>query len=216
MQVINKSTKTPGLVMGKLALVVSAIVVLNGCAKNRHPRVEIPNFAELKRKAFVAHEKMSRVTNAQAKKHYSDFTVKTWGPSHGTQVEYFKPNGRCFLWYPGNAGINPCRWKIERQVDKSSWVKSSKLTVPHICFSYGNNSYNPVTKHRGSSWQCKRALSSITDAKGNITFILPAPGMSPASANKIAGDPFKLSSRNKVPFVLVKKKYSFEELRRGL
>ena len=66
-------------------------------------------------------------------------TNLTRDPGHGTQIEYLSPEGRAFLWYPGNRDILPGVW--EMQGDK-------------LCFAYGENTYNPVTGHQGGSFEC--------------------------------------------------------------
>ncbi len=62
---------------------------------------------------------------------------------HGTQVEYNAPDGRTFLWYPGNTRILPGRWEVRKG-----------FIVPELCFLYGTNTYNPVTGLRGGKWEC--------------------------------------------------------------
>jgi len=72
---------------------------------------------------------------------YSGNTFVYYGRAHGVQVEYYSANGRNYLWYPGNRRAVPGRWKL-----------SNKKT---ICFQYGGNTYNPVTRKRGGRWECK-------------------------------------------------------------
>lgn len=76
------------------------------------------------------------------------YTNMTYEPSHGTQIEYLSPDGKAFLWYPGNARIVTGQWKLEGA---------------DICFAYGGNTYNPVTGTRGGAWEC---MSLRTQQRG--------------------------------------------------
>ena len=74
-------------------------------------------------------------------------TAKFDGPGHGTQIEYFHPNGRAYLWYPGNTAAVPSEWKVE------AGATSNASAV--ICFRYPNRSYNPITQQFGGRWECR-------------------------------------------------------------
>ena len=105
----------------------------------------------------------------------SNSTLVVHEPSHGTQIEYFHPGGHAFLWYPGNTGVVQGRWKLETQAGRRT-----------ICFRYGPNTYNPVTRQRGGQWQCR-------------PFRLFARGV----VSACTGDVFRLSNRQgAVPHVL--------------
>ncbi|MDC3989136.1 SEC-C domain-containing protein [Polyangium jinanense] len=89
---------------------------------------------------------------------YSGKTVLFYDPSHGNQAEYYDPNGRCYLWYPGNRGVVPGEWRVEGQ---------------HIAFRYGTNTYNPVTGEHGGSWEptlLQRWGTNIVDAAPGDVF----------------------------------------------
>lgn len=58
---------------------------------------------------------------------------------HGLQVEYFSPDGKVFLWYPGNTKSVAGEWTTEGN---------------DLCFRYQSNSYNPVTGQNGGKWEC--------------------------------------------------------------
>lgn len=91
---------------------------------------------------------------------------------HGTQVEYHSPDGKVFLWYPGNQHPVQGRWKVEdRQSGK-----------PLLCYQYGVKTYNPVLRQRGGAWRCERQ---------NWVYLGTA----------FAGDPFHLAS-GRLPFVI--------------
>jgi len=66
---------------------------------------------------------------------------------HGLQVEYFSPDGKVYLWYPGNVRSVVGEWTAEKN---------------DLCFRYQPNSYNPVTGQRGGAWECRnRAREKI-------------------------------------------------------
>lgn len=102
---------------------------------------------------------------------FSGKTVLFYDPSHGNQVEYYDPIGRCYLWYPTNNVALAGEWRTEG---------------PNICFRYGDNTYNPVTGDHGGSWDCssiEQQASTVVDAvpgdafglsSEDIPFRLPA------------------------------------------
>lgn len=105
-------------------------------------------------------------------------TVKSYSDpntgGHGTQLEYHSPDGKSYLWYPGNKTIVTARWRVQADTDNK----------PELCYLYGPTSYNPVLKTRGGTWECQ-----------SLTF--PNIGV----GEGVQGDPFNLSSR-KVPFII--------------
>lgn len=70
----------------------------------------------------------------------------TTQPGHGTQIEYFAPDGYNFLWYPGNARPVYGVWKL---------VRDKEGTRYRICFRYQSDSYNSLTQTEGGSWECR-------------------------------------------------------------
>lgn len=74
-------------------------------------------------------------------------TAKFDGPGHGTQIEFFHPNGRAYLWYPGNTAVVPSEWRIE--------AGGTTNANAVICFRYPTRSYNPVTQQFGGQWECR-------------------------------------------------------------
>ena len=107
-------------------------------------------------------------------------TQMTFSPGHDTQVEYLAKGGGAWLWYPGNTRILAGEWKTDG---------------PDICFRYGGNTYNPVTKHRGGGWECTRLKvhsSVVVEQK--------------------KGDVFGLTGRKKVPFDLSPKRMNMAQL----
>lgn len=71
---------------------------------------------------------------------YRDKTVRFFDKSHGNQIEYMGPDGRAYLWYPGNT----------RTVDGYWQVKGGKL----ICHQYEAGLLNPVTGDLSGPWNC--------------------------------------------------------------
>jgi hypothetical protein len=118
--------------------------------------------------------------------YYSGATVVTTDPNslapesqrHGVQIEYHAPNGQSFLWYPGNTRPVIGRWE----------VRSAANGEPILCYSYGQNSYNPVTKQIGGG-ECKTGYEAMLFQ--SFAFV---------------GDPFDLAS-GRLPFVIPDKDY---------
>lgn len=194
--------------MRPVALALCVLVLGLGGCRTAKPTYK-PSADDAKRSAAAA-AAIARVTVEEASTYYRNKTIKTYDTSHGTQVEYHGADGRCYLWYPGNTAINRCRWKIEKRLDPRP--RPGDKPLPNICYSYGENSYNPATGHRGSGWQCKRALVPFTDQDGSISFIIPPPSTNLKDVQIVTGDKFNLARRVAVPFGLQKKRYSFAEL----
>jgi hypothetical protein len=70
----------------------------------------------------------------------ADVTYASSDFFHGLQVEYFSPDGKVYLWYPGNSRSVVGEWTAEKN---------------ELCFRYQPNSYNPVTGQKGGKWECR-------------------------------------------------------------
>jgi len=115
---------------------------------------------------------------------FADRTRITQDSFHGTQIEYHAPDGRAYLWYPGNSGVVPSLWK----------VSGYAFTAHEICWLYPTYSNNPVTGQSGGNWECN-----------------PSSTYNGSLSQLIEGDPFNLAS-GKVPFRLPKGKFTAQEL----
>lgn len=107
----------------------------------------------------------------------------------GTQIEYFSSEGEVALWYPGNKNAVTGKFYFEDGQEKFYNLETSKevfLKVLNICFSYQENSRNPLTGAEGSEPQCRNAYEFLIDIKG-----------------KREGDVFNLSS-GKLPLTFQK------------
>lgn len=94
---------------------------------------------------------------------------------HGNQIEYLSADGNAYLWYPGNNVAVPGRWFLEESDDYLM-----------ICFQYGANTYNPVTKKQGAQINRIPITRWLADVK-----------------ERTDGDLFALAS-GKVPFKLLR------------
>lgn len=81
---------------------------------------------------------------------FSGLTRMTYDSGHGAQIEYNAPNGRSYLWYPGNSVVLPAYWRMQGD---------------EICYLYPQSSYNPITQTRGGGWECQSAASSLSRTK---------------------------------------------------
>ena len=113
---------------------------------------------------------------------------------HGTQVSYTHLDGTNFLWYPGNTVILPGKWRLE---PRTAPAQPSRERA-NICFSYPDNSYNPVTGVVGSRWQC-----------------MPAEVLHRVTVDSADGDVLGLSARTAVPFRLTPEKTTITELKKA-
>lgn len=131
----------------------------------------------------------------------SDATSMSYSPEHGTQVGFTTKDGRSFLWYPGNAIVLPGQWLAceERMSSSSPETGPVAFTYGTICYQYGENTYNPVTKVAGAVWEC--AAAGTRDA---------------SLIERRKGDLFDLARRQRVPFVLAKDQTAFDVLLKQL
>ena len=111
---------------------------------------------------------------------YSNRTIVFYEPSHGTQIEYFAPDGGAFLWYPGKSRVVAGKYKLDGN---------------KICFQYGKNTYNPVTRQAGGNWKCSPSFVHRYSGK-----------------KACSGDPFNLKTGN-IPFRLKKESYLSAEIK---
>lgn len=194
-----------------VAIMLVSAAALSACVDTTsapRPQTEFERLNAMLRETVLA---MSRVSDEEARGLYADKTTATFGGGHGTQVSYRTPDGRCFLWYPGNRNVLPCEWKIVRQPYPHADIVGEEVEVPTVCYRYGSYTYNPVTKTRGGDWQCRSAIMIRGRQGGQQEIALPTPWE--GSAESVDGDRYGLARRGPVPFVMEKKKrYSFEEL----
>jgi hypothetical protein len=100
-------------------------------------------------------------------------TQQSYSPGHSMQIEYLAADGASWLWYPGNTKVLAGEWKAEGS---------------DLCFRYGKNTYNPVTRQKGGGWDCA-----------------PLKVYNQTLVSSTKGDIFGLAGRKKVPFDLPKK-----------
>jgi hypothetical protein len=128
-------------------------------------------------------------TAAKIRSAYAGKTRMTYSFGHGTQVEYVAPDGRSFLWYPGNRKAVPGRWKVAVDVDEPDEIS--------LCQLYPSASYNPVTRTFGGSWECEDARRALSRTRETLS-----------------GDALGLSRSRAPPFVLARDQTSLAELLR--
>lgn len=100
-------------------------------------------------------------------------TYLSFSTAHGFQVNYLAPQGKAWLWYPGN------RRGVQEEY-KQDAVAGQKA----ICWRHPSSSYNPVTQTTGGGFACQ----SLSFSQRTIVAALP-------------GDPFSLKT-GQVPFPL--------------
>ena len=115
---------------------------------------------------------------------FGDRTMITYDVFHGTQVEYRRPDGRIFFWYPGNGLTIQANWKVGKVAVNSQ----------EICYQYPSNSYNPFLGPKGGNWECQPAWAHTSGMK-----------------QVVKSDPFNLGS-TRVPYRLEKGQFIAEEL----
>lgn len=84
------------------------------------------------------------------------YTVCNETPGPGTQVEYLGPDGRTYLWFPGNRRLVTGHWIVRRWREKYE-----------ICFSYGRASRHFITGKTGNNLSCD-LLSNYAESIAEI------------------------------------------------
>ena len=133
----------------------------------------------MRRLIFAAALLLTAVSSVSAAS-LANKTQQSYSPGHGMQIEYLAADGASWLWYPGNSKVLPGEWKTEGA---------------DICFRYGKNTYNPVTRHKGGGWECG-----------------PLKGYNSTLVSSTKGDIFGLAGRKKVPFDLPQKLLPINQL----
>ena len=120
--------------IAKILLFIVCFVFITGCASR------FDGVAVLGDEVRVINKQPESV----AATYLANKTVRTYSSFHGNQIEYFSPNGRAYLWYPGNRRPVPSFWKLRPNNNRYE-----------ICFKYPTSSYNPATKDYGGYWECQ-------------------------------------------------------------
>lgn len=136
----------------------------------------------------LAREGQGGVAAAHVRSMYAGKTRMTYNSGHGTQIEYVAPNGRNYLWYPGNTTILRGRWRTQTATDGAIY----------ICLLYPSSSYNPVMQTYGGQWECEEGAHALSHTKEVLN-----------------GDPFGLARRLRPPFILPRDETTFAALRRS-
>ena len=127
----------------------------------------------------------------EARKLFACKTRISFMQGHGTQVSYTHPDGAIFLWYPGNAVVVTGKWQVASRTTPSQPPREYAA----ICFQYGSNTYNPVTRQFGGNWQC-----------------MPADVLYRLTVDHSDGDVFGLRTRTAVPFRLSPERTTIADL----
>jgi hypothetical protein len=132
------------------------------------------------------------MTTSEAREFLSCKTRMSFMQGHGTQVSFTAPDGKVFLWYPGNRVVLSGQWEVRLRAISS---RSTLSIYAEICFRYGTNTFNPVTGTAGNTWGC-----------------MPADLLASLTTDSADGDLFNLHQRPVPAFVLSPEKTSLKQL----
>jgi hypothetical protein len=132
------------------------------------------------------------MTTSEAREFLSCKTRMSFMQGHGTQVSFTAPDGKVFLWYPGNKVVLSGQWEVRSRAISS---RSTLSIYAEICFRYGANTFNPVTGAAGNTWEC-----------------MPADLLAGLTTDSSDGDLFNLHQRPVPAFVLSPEKTSLKQL----
>ncbi|MGL4636887.1 MAG: hypothetical protein ACRCWF_12965 [Beijerinckiaceae bacterium] len=140
----------------------------------------------------------SKLTRDQARAAIHNRTTLSLSSSHGPQISFKAPDGKIYLWYPGNRMILQGEWQLEiRRIRNNTTGQEIELAA--YCYRYGANTYNPATGSRGAQWECASAAQSLA-----------------RTTESAEGDIFGLAGRSAPPFVLTRDDETFEKVRAKL
>ncbi|MBO9408845.1 hypothetical protein J7399_15520 [Shimia sp. R9_1] len=147
---------------------------LAGCTEQ--PTSAHDKYFDNKNSRYFYYLQQNMGTAKSAQNYLSGSTIRTFDPYHGTQIEYHAPDGRAYLWYPGN-----------KAAVRSFWETRDNVSEVEICYKYPSKSYNPVTKEHGGAWKCRPMYIFAAQIR-----------------ERVSGDPFDLA-RGALPSVTLKK-----------
>ncbi|MBN9886679.1 hypothetical protein [Salipiger abyssi] len=78
------------------------------------------------------------------------YTVATDSVGNGIQIEYFAPDGRSYLWYPGNRSVVQAQYRYGLVIPRDG----SAGRIGTIEFLYPSNSIDR-TGRRGGKWEAR-------------------------------------------------------------
>jgi hypothetical protein len=165
------------------ALLAVAVVAVGGTALDTAHSQNAPSIWNAPRKSM---------TTSEAREFFNCKTRMSFMQGHGTQVSFTAPDGKVFLWYPGNKVVLSGQWEVRSRAISS---RSTLSIYAEICFRYGTNTFNPVTGTAGNTWQC-----------------MPADSLASLTTDSADGDLFNLHQRPVPAFVLSPEKTSLKEL----
>jgi hypothetical protein len=126
-----------------LVPIVALACVLSACASdprnaNQMAFEDALNFASLSEQRMAkGYEELAGLSDEDVRQRLveklSDVTAIVKQTGHGIYVEYTAPDGRLFMWYPGNGGTVTGTWGI-----------SENFSPPRACFKYFG-AYHGVT-----------------------------------------------------------------------
>lgn len=115
-------------------------------------------------------------------------TYLSFSGAHGFQVTYLAAGGASHLWYPGN-----------QQALKGAYKRDTIGGRDAMCWRYGAQTYNPVTKQGGGKFACQ----SMELTRKTVVA-------------QLRGDPFGLAT-GKLPYRLARctapREFSFDRAR---
>jgi len=140
-----------------------------------------------------------QIPKEQLRAQLANKTSIHFSSQHGTQVSFYAADGKTYLWYPGNSAVLAGLWKATDETEVNGRpARQGRAPADYVCFKYPTNSYNPVTKRGGGTWNCARG--------GELLYL--------DDRNVQEGDVYGLSSRGPVPFITQRgRKYSATQLK---
>lgn len=158
-----------------IAGLLSTAFVMAGCADDE-TRKSVPSESTGQLQGTRLGEEFAKAFTELANK-----TVRVYESGHGTQIEYHSDSGFAYLWYPGNRQVVRGQWKLDFDPSKRGGISI------RLCYRYGANTYNPVTKKQGGSWRCRpRDLPKPTGYEREL----------------VSGDVFGLANGGMLPCIL--------------
>lgn len=131
----------------KILIALSIMILLSACQTYEQVPVYAKDF-KANDKFRVRYKKTGSLGEFYPRPGY---TYVTFDRGHGIQIEYFSPNSKAYLWYPGNSRAVPSLYRyMGWNYDKDAATPSNISTVQ---FLYPGASYNPVTKEYGGQWE---------------------------------------------------------------
>lgn len=118
-------------------------------------------------------------------------TRRSFNGGHGTQISYGAPDGRYYLWYPGNDRILSGEWKMERKfIAYMLYTVSNSLGDKLAIYGGSRTVYHTESGARNDT-RCRTALRCVILEVVSVCYRYDRPTYNPQTRTRAASGEFQ-------------------------